>query len=59
MQLGDTVTDPAKGKRIKDLFNKARLVARQSVKAPALGRILREEGREGLMRAINPLGLTQ
>ncbi len=38
-------------------FNKARLVARESVKAPALGRVLREEGREGLIRTLSPLGL--
>ncbi len=53
------MADPVREKRIKDLFNKARLVARELVKAPALGRILREEGREGLIRALSPFDLGQ
>ncbi len=55
----DRLPDPVKEKRIKDLFNTARLLARKSVKGPALGRILREEGREGLIRVLSPFDLGQ
>jgi len=55
----DRLLDPVREQRIKDLFNKARAAARAASRGEALPRILREEGREGLIRALSPLDLGQ